>query len=276
MIRQLTMTVLTAAGRTGDAFIAELPERFRSRRIGSSYGFRFAPDEVPAARDLWRRITAAGLTHGVTGQTKWTAADGGQGRLCVLSPPIGPAVNERDIIERRPCPVCGTARYRLVETPRIEFDSPPGPAPAVCTTESGLLTFVSAAAWDELAADGLLTGAVTVPVGDEPYFLLASDIDLGMPAGPQYRRRCPECDAPLAGATYFPMFRRPATAGHVCFLRALGPGGLVVSEEFARAAGRLAGDPADAPLAFIGWYPDDTELAVVPDLDQTKGALTDD
>lgn len=267
MNRTLILTVLTAAGAAGDAFIAALPAELRSRRIGGSYRFRFAPDEVPAARDLWRRIRAAGLPPAVSGTTTWTAADAGLGRFCALLPPSGPDVDERDLIVREPCPVCGTASLRLAETARVEVGVAFDGQPALFTSGSGLLTFVSAAALDELAAGGLLAGAVTVPVAGQPYVLLSSDVDLGLPVGPQYRRRCTGCDTPLAGATYFPMFRRPAAGTHVGFVRTLGPAGLTVSETFARAAGRLAGDPTDALLAFVGWYPDDVDLAVVPDLD---------
>ncbi|WP_433796249.1 hypothetical protein [Actinoplanes sp. CA-252034] len=232
----------------------------------ASAGSRFPAEDIDAARTQYRSMIDSGLTPLVTGETTWTRDDFGQGRLCVFAPPIGPAINERGIVERKPCPGCRTMYYRLVPAALIDVTIPSG-LPDIFTTESGLLTFARTTATATLTAQALMTGAVTIPTRDDRYVLLTSHVDLGLPAGPQYRRRCPECDAPLQGPTYFPMYRRPGTAADVCHTRELGPTGLVVSERFARAAGRLVGDPPDAPLGFLGWYPDDLPLAVVPDLD---------
>jgi hypothetical protein len=268
MIRELTVSLLTARGPAGDALIAGLPEPLRDKRKGGSYNFGFGPDEVEAARELWRRVIAAGQSCVATGETQWTPADDGKGRLVVLQPPIGPPVRERGLVDRIRCERCGSVRYRMPRTASIDLEVPDAAAVPFFSTESGLLTVMSATARNELAQEGLLAGAVLMPADGGRYVVLAGGIGLGLPAGPQYTRRCPLCGTALSGAVYFTMFAHPGAPAHVYQRDDLGPGGLLVTERFARAAGRLAGDPPDLQLTYAGWYPGDEDLAAVPALDE--------
>jgi len=96
------------------------------------------------------------------------------------------------------------------------------------------------------------------------YSMLISEVDLGGIAGDQYVRRCAECDRPLIGAGFFPMYRHPVVAGDVFYSRDLGSTYPLVTEAFARAVGRIVGDDPNQLLSFVGWYPDDQKLAILP------------
>ena len=271
MNKYLVFFLVTSAGGEADKFYAALPSELRTYRIGDSYSTRIPVSRLDIAQRLQTYARSAGRQFSWVGETAWTAADFGQGRLCILQPPVGPRLNEDDFIKRDLCPVCRSMLFSLAAEPHIRLDADHLNIPPIFGSESGLVTCISSTAKSELESRGLLAGASTLPVEKNPavpddYFLLCSTIDLGNPVGEQYSRRCPNCGNPLEGSAFFAMYRRPAQSGHVFHSHNEGPTCLLVTEQFARAVGRIAGDPEDALLSFVGWYPDDQDQARLPDL----------
>lgn len=271
MNKYLVFFLVTNTAGQSDKFYTALSPELLSYRTGDSYSLRIPASQLDIARQLQKLARRAGQPFAWVGETEWTTADFDHGRLCILLPPEGPRLNEDDFIKRDLCPVCRSMLFSLTDKPHIRLDADYINIPPIFGSESGLVTCISSAAKTKLESGGLLDGAFTVPVEKTPavpddYFLLGSTIDLGNPVGEQYSGRCPNCDNPLEGSGFFAMYQHPARSGHVFHSHNQGPTCLLVTEKFARAAGRIAGDPDDALLSFVGWYPDDQDEARLPDL----------
>ncbi len=122
-----------------------------------------------------------------------------------------------------------------------------------------------------------MTGASSLPVtaGRSPtreYRALVATLPLGDAVGDAHARQCPECGRIILGeGFFFPLYRHPPERGDLYYSYVLGPTNPFVSEAFARAVGRIAGEPHDVPLSFVGWYPDDYEQACLPAFDDDDG-----
>lgn len=263
-----------------EQFRQNLPRGLLSYTAAGFGTFRIPIDRLSLARDLLRRVRAEGLTSDCTGETTWTADDLGQGRLCLLMPVVGPRLDESKFVMRQRCPACGGVTYLLAPDPRIDIPTHAQPLPPVFTSESGLTTFVSAAAESELRDAGLMTGAATLPVtangSPTPAFraLIATE-PLGDVVDIKYVSRCAQCRRPLEGGGFFPMYERPAGDEDLYFSDRLGPTNPFASERLARAVDRIVGNPSDAPLSFVGWWPDDQDAARLPDLDGDDASVFD-
>jgi hypothetical protein len=271
MVRSL-IVVLLADSEGVERFCDTLPRVILQCRVDGWNTFRVPMDRLSVARELRRRARAAGLEFEWAGETDWSAEDSGRGRLCLLLPPVGPRLDERSFVTRQRCPRCGGFRYFLAAEPSIDLHLGRHSPPPVFASESGLTTIMSVAAESELRTIGLMRGAATLPVtvNGSPtaeFRALTSTTPLGDVADVQYTRRCSECNRPIEGGGFFPMYPHPPESGDLFFSDRLGPTNPFVSEPFARAVGRIVGNPPDAPLAFVGWWPDDQEEARMPDLD---------